>query len=616
MCGISILISKANLAVPQDLIRDMNDRVSHRGPDGEGFYSGVNFAFGHRRLSIIDLSHGGDQPMEKGGDWLVFNGMIYNYIELREELITLGHQFHSHSDTEVLLAACLQWGIKAFDRLNGMWAFAWYRQQTNDIIFCRDRFGIKPLFYTTSGDFFGAGSEIKQFHAVPGFQSKLNKKAAVNFLTNGYLNYAEDTFFEGVHELRAGHYLHYHLDTHKYSVHQWYNLDKAAPPISVSWQDAKQQVRALFNDSLKIRLRADVKLGSCLSGGLDSSSIVSNVHAQKLGPMDFVTITSCYEQKEYDEQQFSDLVSAATGFKAIKTFPRLQDMLDKGELDEMIFHQEQPLNSASNYSEHEVFKTAKSNNLKVMLDGQGADEYICGYNEFYIAYLGELVQSGRIKKLWQGFKRKSQHQKTSVGSYVNNYLRTVALYPVLPRLKKIMGRNNHPWLNPDWKSFAEKNLIHFSSGNIRSLSLCEMSFTSLPMQLHSEDRNSMKHAIESRLPYLDHRLVEYILSLPSHFKIANGFSKYIVRETLDELPEAIRYRKDKMGFVAPDELWIRENHEQVRAELGDAIAATGIFSENLLHRFDQFIDRKLGFEPLYFRAITLNRLIRIFSLKD
>ncbi len=616
MCGISILVNKENVEVPSGLIKGMNDKVSHRGPDGEGYFIGPNFAFGHRRLSIIDLSNGGDQPMQKGDDWLVFNGMIYNYIELRDELAALGHQFNSHSDTEVLLAACCQWGLKAFDRLNGMWAFAWYRQAANDIIFCRDRFGIKPLFYSAPDGFFCAGSEIKQFYAVPGFKSTLNKKAAVNFLSHGYLNYADDTFFAGVYELRAGHYLHYKLSTHEYSVHQWYSLDKAAPPISVSWAEAKQQVRSLFNDSLKIRLRADVKLGSCLSGGLDSSSIVSNVYAQKLGPTDFVTITSCYKQQEYDEQRFSDLVSAATGFRAIKTFPRLQNMLEQGELDEMIFHQEQPLNSASNYSEHEVFKTARLNKLKVMLDGQGADEYICGYNEFYIAYLSELVQSGRMHKLWRAFKTKSGHQKTSLASYINNYLRTVVLYPILPAVKNILRRDNYPWLSGQWKTLAAKNLVSFSGSNIRSLSLCEMVHTSLPMQLHSEDRNSMKHAVESRLPFLDHRLVEYILSLPSKFKIANGYSKYIIRETLDEIPQPIRDRKDKMGFVAPDELWFRENHEQIRDELKDAVSTTGIFSENLLHRFDQFIEHKLGFEPLYFRAITLNRLIKIFGLNS
>jgi asparagine synthase (glutamine-hydrolysing) len=195
MCGISILINKKNSPVADGLISGMNDRVIHRGPDGEGYFFGDNFAFGHRRLSIMDLSSGGHQPMEYKEDAIVFNGMIYNYVELKNELTLLGHQFHSTSDTEVLLNACYQWGIKAFEKLNGMWAFAWYRKKSNDIILCRDRYGIKPLYYTTVGSLFAAGSEIKQFIDLPGFNSVLNKKIAANFLTQGCLNYSEETFF-------------------------------------------------------------------------------------------------------------------------------------------------------------------------------------------------------------------------------------------------------------------------------------------------------------------------------------------------------------------------------------------------------------------------------------
>ncbi len=174
----------------------MNDRVIHRGPDGEGFFYGDNFSFGHRRLSIMDLSDAGNQPMEHQEDVMVYNGMIYNYVELRNDLKLLGHQFQSNCDTEVLLAACNHWGVKAFEKLNGMWAFAWFRKKENDIVFCRDRYGIKPLYYTHAESLFAAGSEIKQFLDLPGFEPELNKRAAVNFLANGHLNYSEETFFE------------------------------------------------------------------------------------------------------------------------------------------------------------------------------------------------------------------------------------------------------------------------------------------------------------------------------------------------------------------------------------------------------------------------------------
>ena len=187
MCGISLIISKTNDAVAAELVKSMNDRVAHRGPDGEGFYFNTNFAMGHRRLSIVDLSDAGLQPMKRGDDYIIFNGMIYNYLELKKELVQAGHDFASQTDTEVLLAACQQWGVHAFKKLNGMWAFAWYRARTNQIILCRDHFGIKPLHFTTNNNFFAVASEIKQFLALPGFTPVLNKKVAVNFLVKGRL---------------------------------------------------------------------------------------------------------------------------------------------------------------------------------------------------------------------------------------------------------------------------------------------------------------------------------------------------------------------------------------------------------------------------------------------
>ncbi len=212
MCGISLIISKLNKAVSAEQIKQMTDKVSHRGPDGEGYYHGQNFAMGHRRLSIIDLSDAGIQPFRRGYDYIIFNGMIFNYLELKKELILLGHDFYTHTDTEVLLVACQQWGIEAFKKLNGMWAFAWYRAKSNDIFLCRDYFGIKPMYYTATQDYFVAASEIKQFCSLPGFNPALNKRTAVNFLVSGWLNYSEETFFEGVKELKAGHYMVYDLE--------------------------------------------------------------------------------------------------------------------------------------------------------------------------------------------------------------------------------------------------------------------------------------------------------------------------------------------------------------------------------------------------------------------
>jgi asparagine synthase (glutamine-hydrolysing) len=616
MCGISLIISKLDEAICEEKIRGMNDRVKHRGPDGEGYYFGSNFAMGHRRLSIVDLSPAGLQPMRRGDDYIIFNGMIYNYLELRTELVLQGYEFSTQTDTEVLLAACQHWGTEAFKRLNGMWAFAWYNRKSNQIILCRDHFGIKPMYYTTVNNLFAVASEIKQFLNLPGYTPVLNKKVAVNFLTHGWLNYSEHTFFMGTKELRAGHYLVYDLENHHHQIHNWYNLSEASAPVNPELQKAILQVRDLFGDSIKKRMRADVSIGSCLSGGIDSSAIVSHLGARQLANKNFVTVTSCYRIPKYDEQIYSDEVTRSTGFKGVKVFPELNRLFDDDEMDIMLYHQEQPFGTASHYSEFQVFKTAAAQKLKVMLDGQGADEYFGGYDEFFMIYLHALIRSGKFREAIRSLKGKADNNLFSIGRLLISYYKTIYWYPRVGALKKIFGKPNFSWLNNSWKKIAGQNLVAFKPGNLRDLSLQEMISSSLPLQLHSEDRNSMMHSIESRLPYLDHRLVEYVISLPCGFKIKDGISKFILRNAIDELPLLIKNRTDKMGFVAPDEPWVRQNKDKIRTELKDAIDNTDIFSNELLKRFDRFIAGKLNYEPIYIRAITLNRFIRIFKMQS
>ena len=616
MCGISLIISKLGEAICQESIRGMNDKVKHRGPDGEGYYFGPNFAMGHRRLSIVDLSEAGLQPMRRDDDYIIFNGMIYNYLELRTELIQEGYQFSTQTDTEVLLAACQHWGIEAFKRLNGMWAFAWFNKKQNQIILCRDHFGIKPLYYTTVNNLFAAASEIKQFLNLPGFTPVLNKKVAANFLTHGWLNYSELTFFMGTKELRAGHYLVYDLENHHSEIHKWYDLDEASAPEDRGLKESIGQVKELFGDSIRKRMRADVRIGSCLSGGIDSSTIVSYVGAHKLANKDFVTVTSCYRDPEYDEQMYSDEVTRSTGFKGVKVFPELNRLFDEGELDTMLYHQEQPFGTASHYSEFQVFKTAASQKLKVMLDGQGADEYFGGYNEFFEVHLHALITAGKFAEAFRNLKGKADQSGSSIWSLLIGYCKSMYWYPKVGLIKRMVGKENYSWLNSSWKRIARQNMVDFSAGNLRDLALQEMIFSSLPLQLHSEDRNSMTHSIESRLPYLDHRLVEYVMSLPCRFKIKKGVSKFVLRAAINEIPSLIKERSDKMGFVAPDEPWVRQNKDRIRMELVDAIENTDIFSNDLLKRFDLFVAGKLNYEPIYFRAITLNRFIRIYNMQS
>lgn len=614
MCGISIAIDKRNQPVPLELITKMNDKIVHRGPDDEGYYHGGNFALGHRRLSILDLSAAGHQPMQWKHLWITYNGEVYNYVELRDELKTLGHNFKTGTDTEVILAAYEQWGNDAFARFNGMWSFAIYDGLNNKLVLCRDHFGIKPLYYTHTPQYFLAASEIKQFTVVPGFKSRLNKAAAVNYLVHGLLNYSQETFFLGVKELRPGHYLEYDLSNHSTKLVQWYDINQASSLVADSFETAVDKVRHLFSESVRIRMRSDVRVGSCLSGGIDSSSIVSMIHSRHLANGSFATITSCYNDKRYDEQEFSDAITDHTKYPALKVFPNLNDLWNLGDFDKMLYHQDQPIISASHYSEFKVFETARANGIIVMQDGQGSDEYLCGYGEFYIARVKEMIRSLDIRGAVKLMREKAAHRQHSFETEVRNFINSALGSPLQHRIKKIIGKSDFPWLSQRWRRLASENQVNFTRSNIRDLSVAEIVYSSIPYQLHSEDRNSMLFSIESRLPFLDPRLVEYCLSLPSSYKIRNGYTKAVLREAVSELPEKISRRKDKMGFVAPDVSWIVENKEQVRADLRDLVDTTGIFSDELLNRFDRFIGGSLGYESIYFRAMAFKRFCRIFQL--
>jgi asparagine synthase (glutamine-hydrolysing) len=615
MCGLSSIVSLKNIEVPEALIRLVNNRIRHRGPNGEGYYYGDNFAFGHRRLSVIDLSHRADQPFVKDEDCIIYNGMIYNYGELRSELISLGHTFISKCDTEVILAAYQQWGTGAFSRFNGMWAFIIYDAAKSKLILCRDRYGIKPLYISTVGDHFIAVSEIKQLIDFPQFKPVLNREVANQFLATGITNYSAETFFKGVNELRPGHYLEYDLITHQQKITRWYDLKKEIKYQQIPEEKAVQLVRDLLTDSITIRSKADVVVGSCLSGGLDSSSIVAIIHNEELEGPGFKTITSCYEDKECDEREYSDIITSQTGFPSVKVFPDLDDLLDKGDWDKMIYHFDQPFSSASHYSEYSVFKTARENNLTVMLDGQGADEYICGYSDYFYTYIRQLISKGQFGKAWSNLKNKFSRNEKNIFQGCLNFFKAAYYYPFHKKIRRFSGKSECPWLiNQEKPGVKNKNAL-FEGEGIEEMSLHQMLYSSLGYQLHSQDRNSMLFSIESRVPFLDHRLVENIMGMPSDYKIKNGYSKYILLQAVNELPLEIRYRKTKMCFPAPGAVWMIRNKIRIREELKSAMDYTGMFSDVLLQMFDKFTEGKTYFDSnIFFRVISFYKFCKIFKL--
>jgi asparagine synthase (glutamine-hydrolysing) len=614
MCGISIAINKQNKEIAKEVIEAMNNIIQHRGPDDEGFYFGTNFAFGHRRLSILDLSKAGHQPFQWKNLWITYNGEVYNYIELREELKNLGHVFHTSTDTEVILAAFEEWGTNSFLKFNGMWAFAIYDTIKNEIFICRDHFGIKPISFTQTENFFLAGSEIKQFTTSKEFKATINKDVAIAFLIDGMQNYSEETIFDKVFDLLPGHYLKYDLTTHTFLIQKWYDIELGySGSEGNSLEESLKSFRELFSSSVRVRMRSDVAIGSCLSGGLDSSAIVTNLYTQKLANKEFATITSCFVNKKYDEQFYSDQVTDITKFRSIKVYPDLDKMFDDNILEKINYHQDQPVLGGSCFSEYNVFRAAKENGLIVMLDGQGSDEYLCGYPEFYMEHLKQQIKKFEFAKAFKWIRNKADHKKISSKQEIGNLFRSLAVIPFAVFIKKILGKENDI-LTKAWQTVAKKNRIQFKSKGLKQLSLNEIKYTSLPWQLHSEDRNSMMFSIESRLPFLCPRLVEFSIGLSDDVKLRDGYSKFILRNAISEMPEEVRYRKDKMGFVSPDEVWIKNNAQKVRAELEHAVVSHKIFSSVILDKFDAYIRGEKRYDPIYFRIFSFNKFCRVYNI--
>ena len=615
MCGISVIINKNKNKVSESDIKRMNDKIIHRGPDDEGYFFNENFAFGFRRLSILDLTVTGHQPMHYLDKYtIIHNGEVYNYLELRSELVQEGYEFVSATDTEVIVAAYNKWGKDCVNHFNGMWAFVIY-DRMKDRMFCsRDRFGIKPFNYTELKDKFLIGSEIKQFYEIEGFEAVFDMETAYEFLANGQLNSNCHTFFKEVKVLPAGCNLIYDLKLNSHVIYEWYSINEIQTVPEITFVEAQQEFYKLFKNSLKLRMRSDVKVGSCLSGGLDSSSIVTMVKELIGEGAELTTVSSCYEQKEYDEQEFIDIMSAKTSFRNEKVFPDLNDMYIKNLLKKIVYHQDQPILGASHLSEYKVFETAAANNLIVMLDGQGADEYLAGYKYLFFHYYTDLLKQLKLNSLFKEFKKSAQLHGGRIIKYWLKYHFQLAhrLYNLFIGIYFLK--------TPKWISSKFECTQPMHTKRIRSF-LEETKYlinsSSIPYQLHSEDRNSMANSVEARLPFLDFELIEYMLKIPPSYIIRNGESKAVLRTALKKLlPSEIRNRHSKLGFAAPEEDWVRNNAKYIRKDLEKIVDMSGGFiNNNIIHLFDAIIKKKRAYDSCIFRVISFGAWIECFNVK-
>lgn len=569
MCGIAGIFHLDGQSPDLKILKAMIGALRHRGPDDEGFYHIHSLALAHRRLSILDLSPAGHQPMcnHRGDLWIVFNGEIYNYLELRQELSALGYVFQTHTDTEVILAAYEHFGTDCLQKFNGMWAFALWDQRKQTLFCSRDRFGIKPFYYFVNAAFFAFASEPKALLQHPLVPNTPSEAAIYTFLMTGVSNQKDFSFFKHIHQLPAGHYLW--IEKSGIQLHPYWDLSQAAQ----AWSDAppaqaKDIFLTLFEDSIRLRLRSDVPIGTCLSGGLDSSSIVCTAYkllqTQSQAHYQQETFSSCFDNPRYDERPFIHKVLDKTGARANFLFPSPEKL--QAELERLVYTQDEPFSSLSIFAQWCVMQCVKEKGVKVLLDGQGSDEMLGGYG-YDGVFWAELFYSGQWQALYQELKAQFKRNPRLLPRRLARML-----FPRgLPLLKQ--GSAASHFLNPEWMAVYQSQL-HIESSErypwqlfLKNKSYHLMSSSLLPL-LRYEDRNSMAFSIEARLPFLDYRLVSFVFHMSSTQYIHQGWSKWILRQAMEGiLPEEVRWRQDKMGFVTPQELWLRDELKPLVQEI-------------------------------------------------
>jgi asparagine synthase (glutamine-hydrolysing) len=561
MCGITGIIEKNNNYCDKSLLQKLNNLVEHRGPDGEGYFIYKNLGFGHRRLSIIDLTDSASQPMQINDRYVItYNGEIYNYLEVKIELENLGVTFNTNSDTEVILRSYEIWGEKCVDRFNGMWAFALFDKENENIFISRDRFGVKPLYFLNNTKYFIFSSEIKQILSIIN-SPVINRQSLSDYFYLGYSNYNSNTFFKDIYQLDPGCNLTFNLNNITPVKNRYFNLKFNNSINNLNEDDSINLYKGLLNDSINLRLRSDVTVGSCLSGGLDSSYITSyanKLHLQK-STNKFKSITSKSIQSDNDESHYAKLVADNCNLDWNITMPKTEDFINI--LDKVIEIQEEPFGGPSIISQYFVFKKAKELNCIVMLDGQGGDETLLGYERYYASIFNSQSFFDKIISIFSN-TRNSKLNLVELLKYLiyfnNSWIRKI----YLQRKNKFIKNNikilfNNKLLKLITKSFK----------NTYSLQLFELTTSQLRTLLNYEDKNSMANSIETRLPFLDYRLVEVAISIKTEYKIKDGWTKYPLRKFGSDdgiILSEIAWRKNKNGFEAPTKTWLGNKEANIQ----------------------------------------------------
>lgn len=592
MCGIAVVIGLNGRSVERTAVERMAKSLFHRGPDDGGLYVEGAVGMGFRRLSILDLSEAGHQPMisQDGQYVLVFNGEIFNYVELREDLRQLGYQFRSSGDSEVLLAAYREWGRECLSRLNGMWAFVIYDRRHRLIFGSRDRFGVKPLYYSRSPEVIQFASEIKALRASGYHRPEINWRTASKFLLEGRLDSQGETFYEGIEQIPPGSGFEVELDG---TWHEWsfWSLD-TLPKNAVS--DPAENFANLFEDSVRIRMRSDVPVGVCLSGGLDSTAIICAAarHRDESGGAQPESLQAfCYMAKEFDESKYiaDTLTQTHAQLRQLETSPA--ELWN--DLHKVLWFQDEPVHTMTAVVGYQLMRLASSSGIRVVLNGQGADETIGGYSSYFQDYWVSLLQQGRVGAAWQ-----------SVTAYTNAHggnarvrmmeaasrclsweLYRIGAYRRWAQTRRQARLRQNPWFSADLTQHFINEDMPPSSAALSSSLKQSVIAAPLPLYLRIEDRNSMAHSVEARLPFLDYRLVSFVHGLPDNWKVRGPWNKYVLREGMrGRIPESVRSRVDKMGFPTASKKWFAHDlYEPLRDILGSrAVRERGIYHAGAL----------------------------------
>lgn len=644
MCGISGIFNPSE-GVDLSSYYSAHSLLKHRGPDDEGFVFGYRdssdgfggerieiasgdrtsrggrryphilshekrpaWVVGHHRLSIIDLSDHGHQPMfdPSGRYFLSYNGEVYNYVELRRELVRAGYEFSSESDTEVVLYSLIEWGVEAFSRFNGMWALAWYDTQAGELLLSRDRFGIKPLYYIYNQERLSFASEVKFFKPLQKLTP--NENAIADYLATSITDCGEHTFQEEVLQIRPGEYGMFRLGGSFETVRYWdVRSFQAAKGDRPTLPEAEEKFLELFSSSLRLRMRSDVPVGTLLSGGLDSTAIVCQLAKEGLIPKGgFHFFSAVFREEEFSEKKYIDDTKDFVG-GLIEHFVYPEASRVDDELDQILETMDYPFRSLAVYSQNNLYREVrKKSPVVVLLNGQGSDELFGGYTNEYYSLFVSLLQNMKIIKLMREAERFRNNRSVSALFLYRKILKDTLrdLFPGRNDLRPV----SHPVLKNSYKIEKGRYSNRYFDNALKE----SLTYSALPEYLRYEDRNSMAYSLESRLPFMDYRLVEWAFSLPDEYKIDKGVNKKIVRDSVkNSITPSVLSRKDKMGFVSPQEVWQRNELKPLVDEAVNQIEFSPIDKDKLLNLYDDYTQGRSNDWGFWWRITLLYRWLKL-----